>query len=71
MSTMRPERSCKDTWPRGNWPTAATVTHKDALDRQPRSQWRERFSPRRAHRHYWRRVIEIRDGLVQLVRMPS
>jgi hypothetical protein len=38
----------------------------DALDRSPMRRRRERFSPRRVHRRYWRRVVEIRDGLVQL-----
>ncbi|WP_235883961.1 MAB_1171c family putative transporter [Saccharopolyspora elongata] len=48
------------------WEALNAVYPKDALDRRPRSLWRERVSPRRVRRHYWRRVIEIRDGLVQL-----
>lgn len=39
---------------------------QDALDRQNRSLWHERLSPRRVHRRYWRRRVEIRDGLVRL-----
>lgn len=38
----------------------------DALYSGPRSVWLERLSLWRVHRRYWRRVIEIRDGLVQL-----
>jgi hypothetical protein len=46
-----------------------TILHdafpQDALDR-PRGVWSERVSPRRLYRRYWRRVVEIRDGLVQI-----
>jgi hypothetical protein len=38
----------------------------DTLDRQSRSRWHERVPPRRVHRRYWRRVVEIRDGLVRI-----
>ncbi|RKT86393.1 hypothetical protein SAMN05421805_10634 [Saccharopolyspora antimicrobica] len=38
----------------------------DALDRHPNSQWLDRLSPLRMHRRFWRRLIEIRDGMVQL-----
>ncbi|QIZ37917.1 hypothetical protein FDZ84_29315 [Saccharopolyspora sp. ASAGF58] len=48
------------------WEVLNSVYPKDALDRRTRSLWRERVSPRRVRRRYWRRVIEIRDGLVQL-----
>jgi hypothetical protein len=38
----------------------------DTFDRRPSRLWLERVSPRRVHRRYWRRVVEIRDGLVRI-----
>lgn len=37
-----------------------------ALSRLPANPWRDAFRFRRTHRNYYRRIIEIRDGLVQL-----
>lgn len=48
------------------WELLNEAFPQDALDRKPRSRWHDRLSPHRMHRRYWRRVIEIRDGLVQL-----
>jgi hypothetical protein len=48
------------------WEQLHSAFPHDALDRSPLRRWRESVSPRRIHRRYWRRVIEIRDGLVQL-----
>ncbi|SDY00798.1 hypothetical protein SAMN05216215_1018120 [Saccharopolyspora shandongensis] len=48
------------------WARLHEVFPGDALERSPRSLWLDRLSPRRIHRRFWRRLIEIRDGLVQL-----
>lgn len=48
------------------WEQLHSAFPHDALDGSPLRRSRERLSPRRVHRRYWRRVIEIRDGLVQL-----
>ncbi len=37
-----------------------------ALSRMPTSRWLDALRWRRTHRYYYRRIIEIRDGLVQL-----
>jgi len=37
-----------------------------ALARRPSTRWRDLFGIRGTHRRFYRRVIEIRDGLVQL-----
>ncbi len=42
---------------------------EDALDhtrREPGLLWRDRISPARVHRAFWRRAIECRDGLAKL-----
>lgn len=48
------------------WSVLHRVFPEDALDRESRSLWRDRISPVRMHHRYWRRRVEIRDGLVQL-----
>ncbi|HWE89885.1 MAG TPA: MAB_1171c family putative transporter [Pseudonocardiaceae bacterium] len=48
------------------WEQLHTAFPHDALDRSPLRRWRDGLLPRRVHRRYWRRVVEIRDGLVQL-----
>jgi hypothetical protein len=47
------------------WALFHEVYPQDALHRQDGPR-RERFAVRRVHRRCWRRVIEIRDGLVQV-----
>src|SRR5207248_6312107 len=46
------------------WSALHEAFPSDVLDRGPRTWWRDRLSVRHMHRRYWRRVIEIRDGLV-------
>ncbi|KAA5825453.1 hypothetical protein F1721_32990 [Saccharopolyspora hirsuta] len=48
------------------WARLHDVFPDDALERNPTSLWFDRLSPLRMHRRFWRRLIEIRDGLVQL-----
>ena len=48
------------------WTLLHEAFPRDALERGHRGLWRDRLSPRRIHRRFWRRVVEIRDGLVQL-----
>ncbi|MFI1919340.1 MAB_1171c family putative transporter [Nocardia sp. NPDC020380] len=47
-----------------------TALHKefpeDALDRIPNSAWRDRITVTGMHRRFYRRLIEIRDGLVRI-----
>lgn len=47
------------------WTVLAGVYPNIVLRSTPRGRW-DRWRPRTVHRHYYRRVIEIRDGLVQL-----
>ncbi|MEV6912912.1 MAB_1171c family putative transporter [Amycolatopsis sp. NPDC051071] len=47
------------------WTVLAEVYPNIVLRTTPRGPW-DRWHPRTVHRHYYRRVIEIRDGLVQL-----
>lgn len=42
------------------------VLPADQLDRHSPHPEADRLSPWRIHRRYWRRIVEIRDGLVQL-----
>lgn len=49
------------------WQALHEVFPSDALDQhRPLAPWTDRFSLGRMHRRYWRRLIECRDGLVQL-----
>ena len=49
------------------WQALHEVFPSDALDQhRPLAPWPDRFSLGRMHRRYWRRLIECRDGLVQL-----
>jgi hypothetical protein len=51
------------------WPLWAQLHHvfpSDELDRMSTPRWLDRLLPQRVSYRYWRRVIEIRDGLVQL-----
>ena len=47
------------------WTVLSDVYPNIVLRTTPRGPW-DRWRPRTVHRHYYRRVIEIRDGLVQL-----
>jgi len=47
------------------WTALAGVYPNIVLRTTPQGRW-ERWRPRTVHRRYYRRVIEIRDGLVQL-----
>lgn len=47
------------------WTALAGIYPNIVLRTTPQSRW-ERWRPRTVHRRYYRRVIEIRDGLVQL-----
>lgn len=48
------------------WGVLHEAFPQTALDRAPVSRWWDRMRLRQVHRRYYRRVIEIRDGLVQL-----
>lgn len=47
------------------WTVLAEAYPNIVLRSAPQGRW-DRWRPRTVHRHYYRRVIEIRDGLVQL-----
>lgn len=47
------------------WERLNAAFPHDALD-LPAGRWRDALSPRRMHRRFVRRVVEVRDGLVQL-----
>lgn len=46
------------------WTLVHQANPDGAFDRRPRSIWHERLTLRRVHWRYWRRCVEIRDGLV-------
>lgn len=48
------------------WSLLCTVYPSDALDRASGGWWFDRILPHQVHRRYWRRWMEVRDGLVQL-----
>lgn len=51
------------------WTRLHQAFPEDALDhtrREPGLLWRDRISPARVHRAFWRRAIECRDGLAKL-----
>jgi hypothetical protein len=48
------------------WELLHEAFPQDCLERGTGNRVLDRLSPRRVHRRYWRRVVEIRDGLVQL-----
>lgn len=48
------------------WSALCTAYPSDALDRASGEWWFDRVLPRQVHRRYWRRWMEVRDGLVQL-----
>lgn len=47
------------------WQLLHEAFPQDALHRKPSVIWREDLTVRGVHRHYYRRVIECRDGLVR------
>lgn len=51
---------------RALWRVLHEAFPQTALDRAPSNRWRDRIRLRQVHRRYYRRVIEIRDGLVQI-----
>lgn len=48
------------------WTSLHELFPDDELDRGGRGLWHDRLSPWQGHRRYWRRAVEIRDGLVRL-----
>lgn len=48
------------------WQALHEAFPEDALEHRPSTAWRDRLSPLRVHRRFWRRLVECRDGLVQL-----
>lgn len=48
------------------WEMLHEAYPEHSLDRSPARRWRENLLPLGAHRRYYRRVIECRDGLVRI-----
>ncbi|WP_439382152.1 MAB_1171c family putative transporter [Amycolatopsis lexingtonensis] len=61
---LRRRRAYAELWPL--WRELHAVFPADALDHAPTQAWLDTLLPHRIGHRYWRRVIEIRDGLLQL-----
>lgn len=61
---LRRRRAYAELWPL--WRALHAVFPADTLDHAPVSAWPDTLLPRRVGHRYWRRVIEIRDGLLQI-----
>ena len=61
---QRRRRIYAELWPL--WRALHRVFPADALDHAPTRPWLDTLFPHRVGHRYWRRVIEIRDGLLQL-----
>ena len=61
---IRHWRMYRELWPL--WEQLHVVFPGDQLDHTPTRQWFGQLLPLRVTHRYWRRVIEIRDGLLQL-----
>lgn len=48
------------------WSVLCAVYPSDTLERASGDWWFDRILPHQVHRRYWRRWMEVRDGLVQL-----
>ncbi|SFO03913.1 MAB_1171c family putative transporter [Amycolatopsis rubida] len=61
---LRRRRAYAELWPL--WRALHAVFPADTLDHAPSRSWLDTLIPFRVGHRYWRRVIEIRDGLLQL-----
>jgi hypothetical protein len=61
---LRRRRAYAELWPL--WRALHAVFPADTLDHAPNQSWLDTLLPHRVGHRYWRRVIEIRDGLLQL-----
>lgn len=61
---LRRRRAYAELWPL--WRELHAVFPADTLDHAPRQAWLDTLLPHQVGHRYWRRVIEIRDGLLQL-----
>ncbi|QKV80700.1 MAB_1171c family putative transporter [Amycolatopsis sp. Hca4] len=61
---LRRRRAYAELWPL--WRALHAVFPADTLDHAPRRAWLDTLLPHQVGHRYWRRVIEIRDGLLQL-----
>lgn len=57
-------RAYAELWPL--WRALHAVFPADTLDHAPTRAWPDTLFPHRVGHRYWRRVIEIRDGLLQI-----
>ncbi|WP_137815067.1 MAB_1171c family putative transporter [Gandjariella thermophila] len=61
---LRHWRVHDELWPL--WHQLNIAFPNDALQSAPKHRWVNRWSPMHVHRRWWRRLVECRDGLVQL-----
>ncbi|WP_275293420.1 MAB_1171c family putative transporter [Amycolatopsis sp. La24] len=61
---LRRRRAYAELWPL--WRALHAVFPADTLDHAPTRAWPDTLLPHRVGHRYWRRVIEIRDGLLQI-----